>query len=216
MIKPSLLSMTYPMAPLMTLPVAPPPLLLASSSIYRQELLQKLKLPFTCATPNVDETPLPNESASALVLRLAQVKATSLAAQYPNHLIIGSDQVATLDDRIIGKPHTHTKAIEQLMSFQNQTVTFLTGLCLYNTRSQHTQTWVEPYQVSFRTLTHTQVDYYLHIEKPYDCAGSFKSEGLGISLFSKMEGDDPNSLIGLPLIALIRMLNKEGIDPLMD
>lgn len=188
--------------------------LLASSSAYRRDILQKLRLPFSYAAPNIDESPLPHESASDLVRRLAETKAISLAAHYPDHLIIGSDQVATLDNQIIGKPHTHIKATEQLTSFRNRTVVFLTGLCLYNAATQKLQTSVERYSVSFRDLTDAQINAYLTLERPYDCAGSFKSEGLGISLFSKMEGEDPNTLIGLPLIALIRMLNNEGIDPL--
>lgn len=198
----------------MTNPITNHRLLLASSSIYRQEILQKLKLPFVCAAPNIDESPLPNEQAEDLVLRLAKNKALALAAHYPDHLIIGSDQVATLDNQIIGKPHTHIKATEQLTSFRNRTVVFLTGLCLYNAATQKLRTSVERYSVSFRDLTDAQINAYLTLEQPYDCAGSFKSEGLGISLFSKMEGEDPNTLIGLPLIALIRMLNNEGIDPL--
>jgi len=189
-------------------------LLLASSSVYRRDILQKLRLPFTYAAPNIDESPLPHESASDLVRRLAETKAISLAERYPDHLIIGSDQVATLNNQIIGKPHTHTKAVEQLTRFRNRTVVFLTGLCLYNVTTQKLQTCVERYSVSFRDLTDAQINTYLTLEQPYDCAGSFKSEGLGISLFSKMEGEDPNTLIGLPLIALIRMLNNEGIDPL--
>jgi len=189
-------------------------LLLASGSVYRREILQKLRLPFTYAAPDIDESPLPNEPASDLVQRLAETKAISLSVQYPDHLIIGSDQVAALDNQIIGKPHTHAKAVEQLASFRNRTVVFLTGLCLYNTTTKRRQTCIEHYSVSFRDLTDAQIDTYLTLEQPYDCAGSFKSEGLGISLFSKMEGEDPNTLIGLPLIALIKMLNNEGIDPL--
>lgn len=189
-------------------------LLLASSSVYRREILQKLRLPFTYAAPDIDENPLPNEPASDLVRRLAETKAISLSAHYPDHLIIGSDQVATLDNQIIGKPHTHAKAVEQLTSFRNRTVVFLTGLCLYNATTKRRQICIEHYSVSFRDLADAQIDTYLTLEQPYDCAGSFKSEGLGISLFSKMEGEDPNTLIGLPLIALIKMLNNEGIDPL--
>lgn len=189
-------------------------LLLASSSSYRQEILQKLKLPFVCTAPNIDESPLPDERAEDLVLRLAKNKAIALAANYPDHLIIGSDQVATLDNQIIGKPHTHAKAVEQLTLFRNRTLVFLTGLCLYNATTKKLQASVERYSVTFRDLSYAQIHNYVEIEQPYDCAGSFKSEGLGISLFTKMEGEDPNTLIGLPLIALIRMLNNEGIDPL--
>ncbi len=189
-------------------------LLLASSSTYRRQLLEKLQLPFSYASPNIDESPLPNEPAQDLVQRLATTKATTLAELYPDHLIIGSDQVATLDGNIIGKPHTHARAREQLTRFRNRTLVFFTGLCLFNTATRHTQTRVETYSVTFRNLSDEQIETYLRLEQPYDCAGSFKSEGLGISLFSSMEGNDPNTLIGLPLITLIKMLNNEGIDPL--
>ena len=191
-----------------------PQILLASSSSYRRELLQKLHLPFSWASPNINEAALPEQSPQALTLRLAEQKAKALAANHPEHLIIGSDQVATLDGAIIGKPGTHSTAVEQLQKCRGRDLVFLTSICLLNTKTGKTQLSLETYNVSFRELSDQQIDRYLRLEQPYDCAGSFKAEGLGISLFNKMEGEDPNTLIGLPLIALIRMLNNEGIDPL--
>jgi septum formation protein len=191
-----------------------PRLLLASSSPYRRKLLEKLKLDFEWAAPEIDETPLAEELPAALVCRLAEKKARQLAENHPNHLIIGSDQVATIGNRILGKPHTHTNAVVQLSNFCQQEVTFMTGLCLLNTTSNRTQISVEHYKVKFRHLTETQIENYLRKEQPYDCAGSFKAEGLGICLFERFEGEDPNTLVGLPLIALTRMLINEGVDPL--
>lgn len=191
-----------------------PKILLASSSIYRRQLLQKLGLAFEWASPDIDETPKPDESPAQLVYRLAEAKARHLASNYPNHLIIGSDQVATIDNQILSKPHTHSNATVQLRSFRQREVTFLTGLCLFNSTTHHTQTSVETYKVKFRNLSDAQIENYLQHEKPYDCAGSFKSEGLGICLFEQLTGDDPNTLVGLPLIALTNMFVKEGVDPL--
>lgn len=191
-----------------------PKILLASSSAYRRQLLQKLGLAFEWASPDVDEGRLPDENPTQLVRRLAETKARHLASTYPNHLIIGSDQVATIDHHILGKPHTHSAAVAQLSSFRRHDVTFLTGLCLFNTAANRIQISVETYKVRFRNLTDEQIENYLQREQPYDCAGSFKSEGLGICLFEQFEGDDPNTLIGLPLIALTRMLANEGMDPL--
>lgn len=193
--------------------MATPKILLASSSIYRRQLLQKLGLTFDWASPDIDESQQQEETPEQLVHRLAQAKANCLAGNYPNHLIIGSDQVATIGDRILGKPHTHANAVAQLKSFCQREVTFLTGLCLLNPTTNHTQTSVEIYKVRFRNLTDLQIENYLKREQPYDCAGSFKSEGLGICLFEKLKGNDPNILIGLPLIALTQMLAKEGVDP---
>lgn len=189
-------------------------ILLASSSLYRRQLLQKLGLAFEWTTPDIDETHQPEESPAQLVHRLAETKARHLASTYPNHLIIGSDQVATIDHHILGKPHTHSAATAQLTSFRQREVTFMTGLCLFNPAANRIQTSVETYKVRFRNLSDEQIENYLQREQPYDCAGSFKSEGLGICLFERLEGDDPNTLIGLPLIALTRMLTKEGVDPL--
>jgi septum formation protein len=191
-----------------------PKILLASSSPYRRQLLQKLGLVFEWASPNADESRQPDEPPAQLVRRLAEVKARHLANTYPDHLIIGSDQTATIDDLIIGKPHTHPNAVAQLSSFRQREVTFMTGLCLFNPAANRIQTSVETYRVKFRNLSNEQIENYLQREQPYDCAGSFKSEGLGICLFEQLEGNDPNTLVGLPLIALTRMLANEGIDPL--
>lgn len=187
------------------------PLVLASTSRYRRELLERLRLPFSSAPPETDETPLPGEPPEQLVCRLAKAKASALQGSHPAHLIIGSDQVATLDGRIIGKPHTFANAAAQLQAASGRSVTFLTGLCLYNSQSGHHQIDCIPFTVHFRPLSAAQIDRYLRAEQPLDCAGSFKSEGLGISLFARTEGTDPTSLIGLPLIRLVDMLSNEGM-----
>ncbi|MCF6217837.1 MAG: Maf-like protein [Gammaproteobacteria bacterium] len=188
------------------------PLILASTSPFRRELLGKLGLPFQCASPDIDESRHTDEQPAALVARLAEQKAKAVANNHPNSLIIGSDQVAILNKQILGKPGNHTRATQQLQQASGKIITFLTGLSLYNTTSHTLQTDVVPYTVYFRKLTNEQIESYLQKEQPYNCAGSFKSEGLGISLFQKLQGDDPNTLIGLPLIRLIRMLNKEGVE----
>lgn len=191
-----------------------PNLVLASTSPYRRMLLEKLGLPFECAAPEVDETPQPGESARHLVTRLAREKAQSLAVRYPAHLIIGSDQVCVLDGTITGKPHTEEKACQQLMQTQGNIVTFYTGLALYNSASGHLQSECEPFDVHFRHLSEQEIREYVRREQPLNCAGSFKSEGLGIALFDKLAGRDPNTLIGLPLIALCQMLRHEHCNPL--
>lgn len=178
-------------------------------------LLEKLQLPFDCAAPEVDETPLPGETAEALVLRLAAAKAQALALAYPEHLIIGSDQVCVIDGNITGKPHTEENARAQLRQAAGQAVTFYTGLALYNGRSKQLQALCEPFHVHFRALSETEIAAYVRLEQPLNCAGSFKSEGLGIALFDRLEGRDPNALIGMPLIALLEMLRAEGINPLV-
>ena len=185
-------------------------LVLASTSPYRKALLEKLHLQFDIAAPATDESALPGESPEQLVARLAQAKAKAVATHYPNALIIGSDQVAVLDGKIVGKPGNHDNAVNQLSRASGKRVTFLTGLCLYNATSQRAQVEVVPFSVIFRQLTASQIEHYLQREQPYNCAGSFKSEGLGIALFERLEGDDPNTLIGLPLIHLIHMLENEG------
>jgi len=187
-------------------------LILGSSSPFRAELLKKLQINFIQHSPDIDETQLEGESAPALVERLAQEKARVIGETYPQALIIGSDQVAVADGNILGKPGNHQTAIQQLMMASGKSVTFYTGLALYNAENQTMQHIVEPFTVHFRELTEKQIEYYLNQEKPYQCAGSFKSEGFGISLFSRLEGDDPNSLIGLPLIKLIELLSNEGVD----
>lgn len=189
-------------------------LVLASSSRHRKTLLAKLGLPFQSCSPNIDESAQPNESPKSLVLRLALSKAKEVAHKFPDALIIGSDQVAILDQEIIGKPHSHDIAAKQLQKFSGQTITFLTSLCLYNNRTKKHQLTITNYSVTFRTLKEPEINQYLKIEQPYDCAGSFKSEGLGIVLFEKMTGDDPNALIGLPLISLTTMLKQEGVSPI--
>jgi len=189
-------------------------LVLASTSPFRKALLERLGLPFVTARPETDETRQPGESASELVRRLSEDKARAVAAAFPQALIIGSDQVAVLEGQILGKPGTHERAVEQLTAASGKEVQFLTGLCLLNAQTGQARVEVVPFSVRFRELTTPQIDAYLRREKPYNCAGSFKSEGLGIALFEAMKGDDPNALIGLPLIRLVAMLDKEGLDVL--
>ena len=184
-------------------------LILASTSPFRRSLLEKLGLPFETRPPDTDETPRPGESAAALVARLAEAKARSLAA--PGCLVIGSDQVATLDGDILGKPGEHARAVAQLRRASARTVTFYTGLCLLNGDSGRARVEVDPFPVEFRALTDARIENYLRREQPYQCAGSFKSEGLGIALFRRLLGEDPNSLVGLPLIRLVAMLEAEGV-----
>ncbi|EKS6646989.1 septum formation inhibitor Maf [Enterobacter hormaechei] len=191
-----------------------PNLVLASTSPYRRMLLEKLGIPFECAAPDVDETPQPGESPRHLVMRLAKEKAQSLAVRYPAHLIIGSDQVCVLDGEITGKPHTEENACQQLLRARGSIVTFYTGLALYNSASGHLQTECEPFDVHFRHLSEQEILDYVRRERPLNCAGSFKSEGLGIALFDKLDGRDPNTLVGLPLIALCQMLRREECNPL--
>lgn len=189
-------------------------LILGSSSPFRAELLKKLDLSFIQVSPEIDESPKANEKPAALVERLATSKALEIAKTHPEALIIGSDQVAVIDDDILGKPGNHQNALAQLKRASGREVRFLTGLALYNAKNDHMQSIVEPFTVHFRKLSDNQIDFYLKKEQPYQCAGSFKSEGFGISLFSKLVGDDPNTLIGLPLIRLIKMLKHEHIDVL--
>lgn len=191
------------------------PLVLASSSPYRRALLARLALPFESASPSVDETPLPDETALMLVQRLALAKAQALATAWPSALIIGSDQACELDGHIVGKPHTFERARAQLAACSGKRVEFHTGLVLYDSQSATWQQAVERYAVTFRTLDEAEIDHYLHTEQPYDCAGSFKVEGLGIALFSALEGSDYHSLIGLPLLRLCAMLRKAGLNPLL-
>ncbi|MDH1540384.1 Maf-like protein [Stutzerimonas stutzeri] len=188
------------------------PLLLASSSRYRRELLSRLQLPFTSCAPDIDESPLPDETAEQLVRRLAEHKARALPEHYPDHLIIGSDQAAVLGGAILGKPHTFERAKLQLQAASGSKVTFLTGLALLNSETGTIQTDCVPFTVHFRTLDEARIERYLKAEQPFDCAGSFKAEGLGISLFRSTEGEDVTSLVGLPLIRLVDMLLNEGID----
>lgn len=186
-------------------------LILASSSPYRRELLERLKIPFDVIAPEVDETPHPGETAEKLVERLAIEKAQKIAGKSRGTLVIGSDQVAVYNGAIVGKPHSHDKAVQQLREASGRAVTLYTGLALINADTQRIQREVIPYRVTFRRLTEVQIESYLRKEQPYSCAGSVKSEGLGIALLEKFEGDDPNTLIGLPLIRLVQMLENEGI-----
>lgn len=186
-------------------------IVLASTSPFRKSVLEKLGLAFDCHAPEVDETPQAGETPAQLVERLSIAKAQAVAAHYKQGFIIGSDQVAVIDDDILGKPGNHENAVAQLERASGKTVTFLTGLALVNVESGSIQAEVVPFKVVFRQLTRQQIVNYLNAEQPYNCAGSFKSEGLGIAMFERLEGDDPNTLIGLPLIRLIRMLEKEGV-----
>ena len=187
-------------------------LVLASTSPFRRELLGKLGLEFICDAPDVDESHLAGETPQQLVARLALAKAKAVATRHPHALIIGSDQVAVNQGQILGKPGTHAKAVDQLKAASGQEVIFYTGLCLYNSATGNNQIEVVPFGVVFRQLRESQIENYLNAEQPYNCAGSFKSEGLGISLFERLEGEDPNTLIGLPLIRLVRMLENEGVN----
>jgi septum formation protein len=190
------------------------PIILASSSPYRQQLLAKLDLEFTSFSPNIDESSLANEAPKALALRLSQQKAEALANQHPNHFIIGSDQVACMNDIILNKPGNYHNAVAQLKQCSGQRVSFHTGITLLNSATGKLYSDVVSHRVFFRELCDDNIEDYVQREKPYDCAGSFKVEGLGISLFQKLEGDDPNSLIGLPLIRLIDFLSQENINVL--
>lgn len=186
-------------------------IILASSSPYRRELLAKLGLTFQWQSPDIDERPSPGESPEVLVARLAQEKARAIARTHDDALIIASDQVAVLNGQILGKPGDHANAVKQLSAASGQPVKFLTSLALLNSHSGRIQVEVIPFTVHFRPLTASEIENYLQKEQPYNCAGSFKSEALGIALFDRLEGDDPNTLIGLPLIRLIRMLKNEGV-----
>jgi len=185
-------------------------IILASASKYRRQLLQNIAIDARCIAADIDETPLSNESPKKIALRLAIAKAEAVAS-HENGVIIGSDQVASLDGQPLGKPGSIEKARLQLQRCSGQKVTFYTGLSVINSRTQHRHQCVESYSVFFRSLSETEIDRYLEIDQPFDCAGSFKAEGVGISLFEKLEGDDPNTLIGLPLIKLCEFLRAEGI-----
>ena len=186
------------------------PLILASTSPFRRELLQRLGIDFSTAAPDIDESAHPGEKPSELVRRLSEAKARAIGASRQG-LIIGSDQVATTGDDILGKPGSHEKAVEQLQYLSGKSVCFYTGLCLLNTETDTARVEVVPYTVLFRQLDDSQIENYLRADEPYNCAGSFKSEGLGITLFERMQGDDPSALIGLPLIQLTTMLRDAGI-----
>jgi septum formation protein len=195
-------------------PFMPQKIILASTSPYRRELLSRLGLPFEVANPQTDETPLPQETPEALSLRLAEAKARAVSNRFPDALIIGSDQVATTGGKIFGKPGSHDRAVTQLRELSGKTVNFFTGLCLYNAKTEHADVRGIPTLVTFRRLTDSEIENYLQREPAYNCAGSAKSEGLGIALLSSMRGDDPNALVGLPLIALCDMLRTQGVSVL--
>ncbi|MCA1773309.1 MAG: Maf family nucleotide pyrophosphatase [Halomonas sp.] len=193
---------------------ATPALVLASSSRSRRALLDRLQLPYQCSSPDIDETPQKGETPHQLVHRLALSKANAVADHFNDHLIIGSDQVAVFEGDILGKPHTIERAELNLRRFSGQRVTFLTGLALLDTRHQSHRVHVEPFEVVFRQLSGEEISRYVNKEQPLDSAGSFRMEGLGIALFERLEGRDPNALMGLPLIALCNMLRQAGLDPL--
>lgn len=186
-------------------------IILASSSEYRRELLQKLQIPFSCVSPKVDETPLPNEKPHQTALRLAQEKAKKIAEEYPHALVIGCDQVATLDNTPLGKPLNHQNATKQLQLMRGREVTFYSALSLLNAATGSMQSDVVPTLVKFRLYSDAEIESYLSKDQPYQCAGSAKSEGLGIVLIERMIGEDPNALVGLPLIKLVGMLSNEGV-----
>jgi MAF protein len=187
-------------------------LILASTSAYRRQLMERLMLPFKCVPPGTDETALDGETPQALVLRLSAGKAIAVATLYPQSLVIGSDQVASIEGRILGKPGDHETACEQLRACSGNRVKFYTGLAVQCLHSGFSKQHVECFSVDFRELSQTTIDRYLSLEQPYDCAGSFKCEGLGITLFRRLHGDDPTSLQGLPLIALTTMLLESEIN----
>ncbi|MCK7458537.1 Maf family protein [Idiomarina aminovorans] len=192
------------------------PLILGSGSKYRREILDKLHLEYDVVKPDIDESAITAEGPQQLVERLAEAKARAVEQRITHEqaIIIGSDQVAVCDGDILGKPGNTENAVKQLLGFIGKTVTFYTGLAVLNTATQQCDVRVEPFDVEFRQLTIDEIERYVELEKPFDCAGSFKSEGLGISLFNSLKGDDPNTLIGLPAIALLDMLRTHGINPL--
>lgn len=187
-------------------------LILASSSPFRKQLLDRLQLDYECHSPDVDESPLTSEQASHYVCRLAESKARVIALQNPQAVVIGSDQCALLEDQILGKPGNHENALQQLRQAQGKSVVFHTAVCVMNLNTGFHAVEDVPFTVVFRELSDQQLDHYLRIEQPYQCAGSFKAEGYGACLFSRMYGDDPSALIGLPLLRLTQMLEAAGIE----
>jgi septum formation protein len=187
-------------------------IILASTSPYRRRLLERLQLPFRCVPPITDETPLPHEAPAALAARLAHAKAESIAMLHPTALVIGSDQVASIDGSIIGKPGNFRSASTQLRSSSGREMLFYTAITLISPNHSQQRSHIEQFSVHFRTLSDSQISNYLCREHPYDCAGSFKAEGLGIALFERLTGDDPTSLEGLPLIKLTALLGELGVE----
>jgi septum formation protein len=192
-----------------------PPLILGSTSRYRREMLQRLRLPFDVQPPQVDETPRHGETPSALARRLALAKANEVAARFPHAAVIGSDQVADLAGHPIGKPGDHARATEQLRAMRGQAVVFQTAVAVVCLAKRYEVSALVPVTVRFRDLSDAEIEHYLRIEQPYDCAGSAKSEALGIALLSAIESDDPTALVGLPLIKTCELLRGAGIDPLV-
>ena len=191
-----------------------PRLILASTSGYRRELLQRLRLPFACVAPGVDEAPLPGEKPAALALRLSLAKARAVAATAVDAVVIGSDQVAECNGSAIGKPHTHERAVEQLRAMSGQQVVFHTGVAVVRRDADFERALLAPVRVRFRRLRDDEIERYLRLDAPYDCAGSAKSEALGVALLEAIESDDPTALIGLPLIRTCTLLREAGLDPL--
>lgn len=192
-----------------------PSLILGSTSRYRRELLQRLRLPFESVSPQVDETPLPGETPAALALRLALAKARAVSRLHPNAVVIGSDQVADVDGEPVGKPGTHERAVAQLRRMSGQTIVFQTAVAVVRADTGFEAVELAPVKVRFRTLDDAEIEHYLRLEQPYDCAGSAKCETLGIALLSAIESDDPTALVGLPLIRTCALLRSAGLDPLM-
>jgi len=191
-----------------------PPLILGSTSRYRRELLERLRLPFEVRSPLVDETPRAGEAPAALALRLALAKARAVAAQAPDAVVIGSDQVADLDGQPVGKPGDHARAVAQLQAMRGRTVVFQTAVAVVHQSAGFEASALVPVRVRFRDLGDAEIEHYLRTEQPYDCAGSAKSEALGIALLAAIESDDPTALVGLPLIRTADLLRQAGIDPL--
>jgi septum formation protein len=191
-----------------------PPLILGSTSRYRREMLQRLRLPFEVQSPEVDETPHSGETPSSLALRLALAKARAVALRFPDAAVIGSDQVADLNGQPIGKPGDHARATEQLRAMRGKAVVFQTAVAVVCRARQYEATALVPVTVRFRTLSDDEIEHYLRTEQPYDCAGSAKSEALGIALLAAIESDDPTALVGLPLIKTCELLRGAGVDPL--
>ncbi len=190
------------------------PLVLASSSRYRQALLARLQLPFSAVSPDIDESPRPGEDADTLTLRLARAKAEALVGQFPSHLLIGSDQTATVDGRLVGKPGTRAAALAQLAAAANRCVVFQTAVCVLDSASGEQRARLVPTVVEFRDLSAARIAAYVDSEPAFDCAGAFKAEALGIALCRRITSDDPTALIGLPLVALVDLLETFGVSPL--
>jgi septum formation protein len=193
-------------------PFANRKLILGSTSVYRRELLERLRIPFSVESPHVDESPLPGETPAALARRLALAKAQAVAARFPDAVVIGSDQVADLDGQALGKPGNHARAVVQLQQMSGKVVVFQTAIAVVCLASGFCDEALAPVKVKFRALTATEIEKYLLAEQPYDCAGSAKSEGLGITLLERIDNDDPTALVGLPLIRTAALLRAAGFD----